>query len=495
MSAKLTKEDFLRDAIAHHGSKYDYSLVEYINNSTKVKIICPVHGEFTQRPQEHKKGFGCKYCGGECGGRVRRGNAESWIAKAKKKHGDKYDYSQSNYQLSNIKVNIRCLEHGVFTMRPSNHLNGQGCPDCGARDGPLRSRQNNNKIKNWVDAQDEWVGIANEVHAGKYDYSKFDYTKGKTKVCIICPEHGEFYQYPIHHITGSGCPTCAGCARLDTNKFIDRAVEIHGNRYGYSKVEYERSHKHVLIICPDHGEFKQLPYMHLQGQRCKWCAGQGVPTTEQWVEKAIAIHGDKYDYSRAVYTNSSSKVEIICPEHGVFTQGSINHTYGQGCPKCRSDTNDEWIVKAKAVHGDKYDYSITEFKNTKKKVSIICPEHGEFVQMPLDHLRNGGCASCAVHGFDPFQPAILYYLRVETRNQTTYKVGITNRTVKERFTVYDLERVTIIREKFYTAGIDARDEETRILRQFKEFMYIGEPLLSSGNSELFDRDVLLLDGA
>lgn len=126
-------------------------------------------------------------------------------------------------------------------------------------------------------------------------------------------------------------------------------------------------------------------------------------TTADFIRKAIAIHGNKYDYSKVEYVNPQSKVCITCPKHGEFEQTPINHLFGKGCPKCskekmnsRKTLTKEWFVgKAIEVHGDKYDYSKVEYKNNRTKVSIICPEHGEFCQVPSSHLSGHGCPKCA----------------------------------------------------------------------------------------------------
>lgn len=124
-------------------------------------------------------------------------------------------------------------------------------------------------------------------------------------------------------------------------------------------------------------------------------------TTEEFVQKAKEVHGDKYDYSLTEYIKAIKKVKIICPEHGIFEQQPNNHLFGngKGCPKCsgRNKTNEDWINEAKNIHGDKYNYSLTDYKSNKIKVKIICPIHGEFEQIPSDHIKNkSGCPKCAI---------------------------------------------------------------------------------------------------
>lgn len=190
--------------------------------------------------------------------------------------------------------------------------------------------------------------------------------------------------------------------------FIKKARETHGDKYDYSKVEYVGSKTNVCIICPEHGEFWQQAGSHLQGVGCPKCGGCYVPTTEEWITSARKIHGDKYDYSKAEYVNYTTKICIICPEHGDFWQRPNSHTQKQGCSKCANEINSErkrsslsdFIKKAHKVHKDKYDYSKVEYVNNHTKVCIICPEHGNFEQTPNDHTQGAGCPKCNLSHFE-----------------------------------------------------------------------------------------------
>ena len=262
---------------------------------------------------------------------------------------------------------------------------------------------------------ENFIEKAKEIHVGKYDYSKVEYINSKTKVCIICPEHGEFWQVPNYHLDGCGCPKCGEENRkekkvLSLLDFIKRSREIHGDKYDYSKVEYKGIYEKICIICPEHGEFWQIPNNHINNKKgCPKCGVEkiwnkrGRITTENFIEKAKGVHKDKYDYSKVEYINSKTKVCIICPEHGEFWQTPSKHLSGQGCPKCgiekiwnkRERVNtDDFIKHSHEVHGDRYDYSKAIFKRKDIKVCIICPEHGEFYQTPSKHLSGQGCPKC-----------------------------------------------------------------------------------------------------
>ena len=188
---------------------------------------------------------------------------ESFIEKSRLIHGDKYDYSKSEYISSQTRVCIICPIHGEFWQTPNVHLKGCNCPICNKKGAHKSSRE-------------VFINKATNVHGDKYDYSKVEYYDSKTNVCIICPEHGEFWQRPAHHVHGVGCPICANNNKgkynlIGKENFIKKAKEIHGDKYDYSKVEYNGNKTKVCIICPKHGEFWQRPNCHLNGHGCSKC--------------------------------------------------------------------------------------------------------------------------------------------------------------------------------------------------------------------------------
>lgn len=384
MAAKLDRYEFIWRAIQKHGYKYDYRKVNYINNVVKVCIICPEHGEFWQRASGHLAGYGCKECSNQ-----HTYTTEEFIEKAKAVHGDKYDYSNTVYKGCHNEVCVVCPIHGEFWQKASSHLHGYGCPKCGGT----------KKL-----TTEEFIEKARKVHRDKYDYSKVEYKNYITKVCIICHEkdengveHGEFWQLPSSHLDGFGCSKCSNSYIPTTEEWIEKVKKIHEDKYDYSKVNYTDSHTKVCIICSEHGEFWQAAYAHLQGKGCPKCANNIKYTTEEFIEKSKVIHGNKYDYSKVDYQGNDAKVCIICPVHGEFWQQPNNHLNGKGCIKCAGverSTTEEFIEKAREVHGDKYDYSKVDYVNANTKVCIICPVHGEFWQQPADHLDGHGCSIC-----------------------------------------------------------------------------------------------------
>ena len=259
-------------------------------------------------------------------------DTEQFIEKANLIHGNKYDYSKVNYINAKTKVIIICKEHGEFEQTPTGHLSGRGCPVCRYVKSSSATRKGLN----------QFIVDSKNVHGDKYDYSKVNYVNNRTKVCIICPEHGEFWQRPDKHILRKqGCPYCSGNAKRNINSFVEDARRIHGHKYDYSKSVYRGIHEKLCIICPEHGEFWQAPNDHLHGQGCPGCKGRkiwdtrGRLTVEDVKKQLYDKYGDKYDYSLFTeYSNNRIKIPVTCKNHGVFYVSVNNHLRGRECPSC-----------------------------------------------------------------------------------------------------------------------------------------------------------------
>lgn len=303
---------------------------------------------------------------------------------------------------------------------------------------------------------EQFIEKARSIHGNNYDYSRVEYVTAHTKIEIICPEHGSFGQKPNSHLTGHGCKQCGLISngqsrRKNITNFLDKARASHGNKYDYSKSKYSTADEKIEIICPDHGSFFQRTIDHINGRGCALCGGTKKLSNEEFIHKAKEIHGDEYDYSKVEYGNSTTKVEIICREHGSFLQSPRAHSFGQGCPNCFSTkklTTTQFKEKAINIHGNKYDYSKIQYITKNYKVEIICPEHGSFFQIAGDHIYNSaGCRKCAnannkgcftfesLHSDKDLSnsPAIIYVCRLFSETEEFYKIGITTKTVEERF--------------------------------------------------------------
>lgn len=306
----------------------------------------------------------------------------------------------------------------------------------------------------------DFIEKAISIHGSSYDYSKTEYINGKTKVTIICPNHGVFEQTPANHLSGFGCLRC-GLAnagqyhKKDTNSFIEEAIKVHGDRYDYSHTQYKGAREKVTIICPKHGPFTQQASSHLRiGNACLKCSYEergernSMPF-DLFLTKANLVHKNKYDYSLASekYKNLSDKIKIICPIHGEFIQSAAAHLVGKGCKECSKrilaekfmKSTDDFITQAKKIHGDKYDYSKVKYTGAFENVRIVCPKDGVFFQSPTSHLAGIGCPKCsrrqqgaprnltrAFRGeFDDNKSAYVYVIsfKLPDSDNVLYKIG------------------------------------------------------------------------
>jgi len=260
-------------------------------------------------------------------------------------HGDKYDYSLVEYKGSNIKIKIICPNHGIFEQIANNHLNKVGCKDCSY----IEISKKYNK------GLESFIRDSSTKHGDKYDYSLVKYKNNKTKVRIICKEHGPFEQRPDLHLY-SGCPICSGNNKKTTNDFIKESIKTHGDKYDYSLVNYINGKIGVKIICKEHGEFEQRAISHIRGSGCWKCKKNYPKSVEKFIEKATEVHGDIYDYRKSKYKNALDKIEIKCNKHGSFFQTPNKHiTLKQGCPKCRRSKGVNSICKILDDYSIKYE--------------------------------------------------------------------------------------------------------------------------------------------
>ena len=243
-------------------------------------------------------------------------------------------------------------------------------------------------------------------HGNKYDYSKVIYINAKTKVCVICPTHGEFYQTPDNHVNGQDCPICGNNKigkklRTSQNKIISVFNKIHNSFYNYDKVNHINFDTKICITCPIHGDFWQTTGNHINGIGCPKCAIEVRKdnlklNTEEIIKRFISIHGNKFDYSLMQYINNRSKITIRCFRHGLFEQTPNNHLLGKGCPKCKTSKGETTIMRILEKHNIKY---IHQYKlpNTKylfrydfylPELNILIEFHGGQHYFPVE--RFGG---------------------------------------------------------------------------------------------------------
>ncbi len=239
----------------------------------------------------------------------------------------------------------------------------------------------------------DFIMEANEVHNNKYDYSKSVYNHSKSKLIIICPTHGEFLQTPNEHLRGKGCRGCQ-YDKISTDKqytkeiFVSKANEVHNNKYDYSKSVYNHSKSKLIIICPTHGEFLQLPSAHLNGNGCRKCqynvyGNLRRKNIKTFIKQAREVHRDKYDYSKSVYKNKRTKIKIICPKHGEFKQPPSSHLAGSGCPKCNESKGEKqiecWLSNNNICYVKQKTFPDCKFRELLK-FDFFLPQHNILIE-------------------------------------------------------------------------------------------------------------------
>lgn len=266
---------------------------------------------------------------------------------------------------------------------------------------------------------------------------------------------------------------------FDTDVFIKKAINVHGNRYLYEKSIYTLATSKLIITCHNHGDFMQTPNKHLSGRGCPRCAieknansNKKTLTEHEFLESASNIHGDKYSYS--LFDANSRTVSVRCGIHGISTQNIFSHLKTTGCLMCAFKVNgktksfdtNEFISRAKARHGDRFDYSKSVYNRSVDKVEIICKKHGSFMQKANNHLNGQGCPACVRNGFNQCRKSTLYVLVSECGSMI--KVGITG-NIKLR--IRQLTSATpfkfIIISTHEGDGVDVLNAETAIHRGLK----------------------------
>lgn len=305
-------------------------------------------------------------------------NVDGYIEEAIKRYGNKYDYSKvdEDYLSCNNPVRIKCNDHNEeFCQSMMDHARRgrTGCKQCIAE----------KRRSHFADTTAEFIEKAKRTHPNSnYDYSKVQYVNARTKIKIKCKDHGFFWQTPDGHLGGRiGCKGCA------------------------SEIKFNKKDPKKIVVKTGIRKIKPGPKIKIKTRTKKqFHEDQRRLGKLRFIKRASAYHNDKYDYSEIVYVNCYSKMKIICPDHGEFSQTAVEH-YRYGCRKCAQLANgkkkrmsqEDFINKAIEIHGDKYDYSKVKYITVQTKITIICLKHGEFEQSPDNHIYTGcGCPICCI---------------------------------------------------------------------------------------------------
>lgn len=347
--------------------------------------------------------------------------------------------------------------------------------------------------------------VVRKYGEGTFDLSRVVYVNSTTKVQVICRSHGQFEVQPNNFLYGKGCPICSKermVKKLQTPKdeLVKRVQEIHGNSIQLLSGDFKNQHEVVEWSCKKHGVFKASLRNVLSGSGCKFCSRESSARSRSkganhYIPLLKEIHGDFFDYSKSIFSNSKDKIVVSCPTHGDFTVLVSNHLKGKGCRKCanqrlsetRSMTLEYASNRLKAVYGSDVTFPkiLDEFKTRHSHITGICKEHGEFKKTVTSLIYNeSGCPKCS-SGVDRTKPTYFY---INSLGKNYIKVGVTNH-LKTRLnslqlaTCLSVENILNVKLE---SGYLALDLEKLILNSFS-FGVLSRDIISQGFTETTDK--------
>lgn len=339
---------------------------------------------------------------------------EDFLKKVSDRLRGPLDLSKFEYSGSAGKGIAICPVHGEFMISANALMNRIGCNPCSrAESGRKRAM-----------TQEEFILRAAEVHGGKYDYSRVVYINSQKHVTIVCPSHGEFSQSANAHLRGQGCKKCSNESigdrcKLTQEEFVSRLEDLNSG-YGLELVRYEGMGKAITLVCKEHGPFSAKANNVLYNRSgCPSCAREQIgmrsrKSLDYYIQKSRAVHGDRFEYLGVEYKNSAAYLSVLCKDHGEFLQLANSHINGVGCVRCSKPIWDTETFKQQAAlaHGGAYNYERSSYVNAQEKVQITCEAHGDFWQLPSCHVHlKQGCPKCAKVGPSDAQVEIANFMR------------------------------------------------------------------------------------
>ena len=443
---KKPKSQILSEFKLVHKNKYNYDKFECITVSAKGIITCRIHGDFLQTAHSHKNGSGCPKCGrNSCN---KRKSKDQVIKDFQKIHNHQYDYSNMIYITSSSDVEIICKKHGPFWLKCSKHKSGRGCPKC-SKEKLIKKLSLNVILKRFKDTLGD-----------RYDYSKFEYKNANEPGIVICKEHGEFLVTARSHLK-SECRKCSGYSPKTKEHILALFEKAHGKKYNYNNVNFTSISQKVEIICPSHGAFLKHIRSHINGVGCPTCKEdkRRQKLYNRFIKESNLIHNNKYNYDKVSLLSVADRIIIGCPEHGEIIKIASNHMGGHGCQKCynkkQAKSKDQFIIDAKHIHKNRYNYSKVIYVNDETKIIIICKKHGEFLTTPRTHLKGSNCPTC--HGIiSRSEMRWLDYLNIKERQKN---IKIDDNLFK----------------------VDGFDKKTNTIYEFYGDFWHGNPMIYSPN--------------
>jgi hypothetical protein len=498
---KHTTQQFIEKAKKIHGNDFDYSDTEYIDAKTKLKIKHNICGSVLYViPHSHlnNSGGSCLTCAKEKARKDNTYTKEQFLRLVTKRYGDSFDYSEVDYIDMKTRIKITHKKCGkVSNIYPNSHLNAksEGCRSCSCKE---RERKTPKRTTTEI-----FIKKSKKIYGEDFDYGNSKYSDHESKIEIKHKKCGKdfFASYKDFVLKKKGCFYCNEELykkewRITTGSFIERAKNIHGDSFDYSEVCYVNPKTKIKVKHNKCGSWLFIrPHNHLSHEiGCRFCATEERAKkrrgdTESFIERARKIHGDEFDYSEAYYKNARDPVKIIhksCgkilyvrPDNHVNKKTKCIHCRGEVANKKNTHTSEVFTKQAQKIHGDKYDYSLVDYKNAREKVIIICRNcKNTFSQTPTNHIskhNTNGCPDCYS---STREKIIMNWL---DRNKIKYKKEKTFNTCKNPKTNYKL------RFDFYLEDFGALLEHHG-KQHFKLIEYFSKT--EKGLEELQERDLI-----
>lgn len=401
-----TNEEFITRAKECFGDIYDYSLVDYKGNRIPVKIKCNLCGEiFDIAPYNflHSQ-FGVHVCKGvqlkdfkknfgkKIGTKKSKSQSENFISRSKRKFGDKFDYKRID-EWTSEKIFLKCHDcDAEFETTPDQHIAGKhgGCENCKR-----------------LEQERYFINKAKERHGDKFDFSLVHYVDDDTPVKIKCNKCGTIFEALPKNVKKYNdiCKNCVN--KKNKDNYFDAVKLKFGAMFDFTVAESEFTglNSYINVKCNKCGEFFKVRAGNFlySTKGCPKCTNIRHRTTEDFIKVATEKFGDKFDYSEVNYKNQYTPVKIYCKEcKEYFTVvPAFFLTSIHGCPKCAKRhafmTKDEFVKKAREIHGDKYDYSEVCLNGVNNSyIKIYCKKCNKpFIQRAINHLCGHGCPNCS----------------------------------------------------------------------------------------------------
>lgn len=316
---------------------------------------------------------------------------EEFIKRYENKFGKKWIWDKFEYDGNKIKSIVICPRHGEFLMRPSDLMNGTGCPICGG-------------TKKYTN--DEFKTLANKTHNGFYNLDKVMYKNGESKIIVTCPEHGDFEIQAKKFLRGDYCKKCKEegiihkimpilypnkhWSKDTTESFCKKVIDEYGDKYLLDKVVYKNAKTPVLIGCKKHGYFNVTPNHLLMGRGCPKCAHNKQLTTEELINKAKELFKDKLSYEKTVYHSTHSLSKFTCKKHGDFLKSPANLFKGQGCPMCTQSRLEDEVFNLLSDNNIEFEREkkFDELCDRKYRYDFYLPKQNILIECQgIQHLK------------------------------------------------------------------------------------------------------------